>query len=172
MPSRRTGPAPTQNGRKLCVRRAWVEPSVWASSPRAARFALIPSVSPASSSIVSSSPTMAPPSMCWGPICATARPSTTLSPTFRLRTATWMRPAAGSRVLRGKSSMLSFRERCKIWSRPQSSPLGRGPSPRSAPRGQQARAKPRLPLAYAGLDISFTVDGARLTVTAINDARD
>ena len=27
-------------------------------------------------------------------------------------------------------------------------------------------------LAYAGLDISFTVDGARLTVTAINDARD
>ena len=27
-------------------------------------------------------------------------------------------------------------------------------------------------LAYAGLDISFTVDGTRLTITAINDARD
>ena len=27
-------------------------------------------------------------------------------------------------------------------------------------------------LAYAGLDISFTVDGAGLTVTAINDAQD
>ena len=27
-------------------------------------------------------------------------------------------------------------------------------------------------LAYAGLDISFTVDGARLTVVAISDARD
>lgn len=27
-------------------------------------------------------------------------------------------------------------------------------------------------LAYAGLDISFTVDGTRLTVIAINDARD
>ncbi len=27
-------------------------------------------------------------------------------------------------------------------------------------------------LAYAGLDISFTVDGSKLTVTAVNDARD
>ena len=27
-------------------------------------------------------------------------------------------------------------------------------------------------LAYAGLDISFTVDGARLPVTAVNDAQD
>ena len=57
-----------------------------------------------------------------GAICATARPSTTLSPTFRLRTATRMQRAAGLRMLRGKSSMLSFRRRCRIWSRPQSSP--------------------------------------------------
>ena len=56
------------------------------------------------------------------PICATARPSTISSPTSRLRTATRMRPAAGLRVLRGKSSMLSFHKRCRIWSRPQSSP--------------------------------------------------
>ena len=48
-------------------------------------------------------------------------PSTTSSPTFRLRTATRMRPEAGSRMLRGKSSMLSFRKHCRIWSRPQSS---------------------------------------------------
>ena len=27
-------------------------------------------------------------------------------------------------------------------------------------------------LAYAGLDISFTVDGTRLTVTAVDDAQD
>ena len=27
-------------------------------------------------------------------------------------------------------------------------------------------------LAYAGLDISFAVDGARLTVVAVNDAQD
>ena len=57
-----------------------------------------------------------------GPICATARPSTISNPTFRLRTVTRMRPAAGLRMLRGKSSMLSFRKRYRIWSRPQSSP--------------------------------------------------
>lgn len=32
-----------------------------------------------------------PSSMCWGPTCATVRPSTTLSLTFRLRTVTRMR---------------------------------------------------------------------------------
>nr|WP_233544595.1 SAM-dependent methyltransferase [Collinsella sp. AF29-7AC] len=57
-----------------------------------------------------------------GPICVTARPSTTLSPTFRLRTATRMRPAAGLRMRRGKSSTLTSRKRCRRWSRPRSSP--------------------------------------------------
>ena len=39
-----------------------------------------------------------------GPICATARPSTTLSPTFHLPTVTRMRRAAGLKTRRGKSS--------------------------------------------------------------------
>lgn len=33
-----------------------------------------------------------------------------------------MRSGAGLRMLRGKSSMLSFRKHCRIWSRPKSSP--------------------------------------------------
>lgn len=49
-------------------------------------------------------------------------PSTTLSPTFHLRTVTRMRRAAGLRMLRGKSSTSSSRKRFKTWSRPQSSP--------------------------------------------------
>lgn len=51
-----------------------------------------------------------------------ARPSTTLNPIFHLPTVTQMRRAAGSRMLRGKSSTSSSRKRCKTWSRPQSSP--------------------------------------------------
>ncbi len=39
MPRRRTGPAPTQSGRRPCARRGWVEPSAWAYLPRAVRFA-------------------------------------------------------------------------------------------------------------------------------------
>lgn len=66
MPRRRTGPAPTPSGRRPCVRRAWVEQSAWACLPRAVRFAPIPSVLPASNSIVSSLPTTALSSMCWG----------------------------------------------------------------------------------------------------------
>lgn len=46
-----------------------------------------------------------------GPTCATARPSTTLSLTFRLRTVTRMRRAAGLRTRHGKSSMSSSRKR-------------------------------------------------------------
>ena len=57
-----------------------------------------------------------------GPICATARPSMTSSPTFRLQTVTRMRLVAGLRMRRGKSSMSSSRKRCRTWSRPQSSP--------------------------------------------------
>lgn len=57
-----------------------------------------------------------------GPTFVTARPSTISSHTFRLRTATRMRSGAGLRMLRGKSSMLSFRKHCRIWSRPKSSP--------------------------------------------------
>lgn len=49
-------------------------------------------------------------------------PSTTSSPTFRLRTVTRMRRAAGLRTLRGKSLMSSFHRRCKTRSRPQSCP--------------------------------------------------
>lgn len=46
-----------------------------------------------------------------GPTCATARPSTTSSPTFHLPTVTRMRRAAGLRTRRGKSSMLSSHKR-------------------------------------------------------------
>lgn len=45
-----------------------------------------------------------------------------IKPTFHLPTVTRMRPAVGLRMLRGKRSMLSFHKRCRIWSRPQSSP--------------------------------------------------
>lgn len=48
-----------------------------------------------------------------GPTCATARPSTISSPTFRLQTVTRTRPAAGLRTRRGKSSTSSFRKRCR-----------------------------------------------------------
>ena len=42
-----------------------------------------------------------------------------VKPYIRLRTVTRMRPAAGLRMRRGKSSTSSFRKRCRIWSRPQ-----------------------------------------------------
>lgn len=58
-----------------------------------------------------SSPMMARSSIYWGPTCATARPSTTSSPTFHLPTVTRMRRAAGLRTRRGKSSMLSSHKR-------------------------------------------------------------
>ena len=41
------------------------------------------------------------------------KPYMTSSPTFRLRTATWMRPAAGLRMRRGKSSTLTSHKRCR-----------------------------------------------------------
>ena len=45
---------------------------------------------------------------------------------------------------------------------------------RQDPRRARQQAQPNrvYHLAYAGLDISFTVDGTRLTVTAVNDAQD
>lgn len=145
MPKRRTGPAPTQNGRKPCARRVWVEPSVLGVFATRSPFRPNPiGLTCVKLDRSSSSPTMGPSSMCWGPTCATVRPSTTLSPTFRLRTATRMRPEAGSRMLRGKSSTSSSLRRAG-YGPPRKAPrLGRGPSPRSTPRGQQARAKPRL----------------------------
>lgn len=42
-----------------------------------------------------------------------------IKPYIPFAIATRMRPAAGLRMLRGKSSMLSFRKLCRIWSRPQ-----------------------------------------------------
>lgn len=45
-----------------------------------------------------------------------------IKPYIPLPTVTRMRRAAGLRTRRGKSSTSSFRKRCRIWPRPQSSP--------------------------------------------------
>lgn len=146
MPRRRTGPAPTPSGRRPCVRRAWVEQSAWACLPRAVRFAPIPSVLPASNSIVSSLPTTALFHHVLGADLRDGTPIYDIKPYIPFAdchpdaTGGWIEDAPWQEL------DIEFPQALQEMIPPAKAPrLGRGPSPRSAPRGQQARAKPRVP---------------------------
>ena len=146
MPRRRTGPAPMPSGRRPCARRVWAEPSAWASLPRAARFAPIPSGSPALRLDRVELTADGPIIHVLGADLRDGTPIYDIKPYIPFAdchpdaTGGWIEGAPWQEL------DVEFPQAAAGYGPARKAPrLGRGSSPRSAPRGQQARAKPRLP---------------------------
>lgn len=147
-------------------------PSAWASLPRAARFGPIPSVLPASSSAALNLPATVPSSTCSGPTCATGTPIYDIKPYIPF--ADCHQDATGGWIEDAPWQELDVDFPQHLQDKVPSTKLaGLIEVLRQDPRRAGSKHEPDrvYHLAYAGLDISFTVDGTRLTVTAISDAQ-
>ena len=161
------------SGRKPCARRVWAEPSAWACLPRAVRFALIPSGSPALSSTAWSLPTTAPIIHVLGADLRDGTPIYDIKPYIPFADC---HPDATGGWIEGtpwQELNVEFPQALQDMVPPAKLP-GLVEVLRQDPRRAGSKHEPNrvYHLAFAGLDISFSVDKTQLTVVAVNDARD